>query len=576
MERPFASRGDLLRWILSSTASPLLLGTLCILVVVSVDVALPRVFGEYLIDQVLIERNFAVLSWIAGGGVVLFLLKGLFTYGQVYLLTYVGQRLVYTLRRALYSRMLQMSVRQHASFPKGSLIARMTSDLGVVQSAVTAGFGDFVQHGISLLAIVVMLFVLNWELALVSLVLLPAVAWAIREFGSRVRTYTARLQERIAGLTSTLQQSIDGIRVVKAFRMEKALEQEFDEDNAMSFVASMKSTQAMATVTPVVEMLLVATMLLVVWWGARYVLAGKMSAGGLISFLAYLAMVTRPIGFLTKSLNLLQQAVSALDRILEVLRLPEERTSGRARVAIGRPEGRITFERVTFAYRPGEEALKDVSFDIRPGETIGIVGPSGAGKSTVVNLLLQFYEPDSGLIRIDGRDIREIDAASLRRWIGLVPQETLLFHMSVADNIAAGRTWLDRAAIEEAARLANAHEFITALPQGYDTIIGPGGTELSGGQRQRIAIARAIAGDPSILVLDEATSALDTESERQVRQALQRVRKNRTTIIVAHRLATLRHADRVLVMEGGRIVQSGTHEELAGAAGMYRRLFGSE
>lgn len=578
MEPVLSTRGDLIRWMLRHTAGPLVLGTLCIIAVVGVEVSLPRVLGEYLIDQVLIERHFGWLTWIALGGIALFFIKGLFTYGQVYLLTFVGQRLVYTLRRVLYRRILNMSVRQHSQFAHGTLIARMTSDVGVVQNAVTAGLGDLIQHGFTLVGILLMLFILNWQLSLIAFLALPLSAWAIRAYGARIRTYTARLQERIAGLTWTLQQSIEGIRLVKAFRMEDTLEERFENDNSQSFAASMKSAQAMATITPVVELLLVVSMFMVVWGGARFVLSGALTAGQLISFLAYLAMATRPIGFLTKSLNLLHQAVSALDRILEILQLPQDcdcvDSDQSVELAPDKPRGAIEFDRVSFEYEPGVEVLQDVSFRIEPGETVGIVGPSGAGKTSLVNLLMRFYEPSSGTIRIDGNDVAHIDPAGLRRSIGFVPQETLLFNMSVAENVAAGRPWIDRAAVETAVQLANAHEFVVQLPQGYDTIIGPGGVDLSGGQRQRIAIARAIAGEPSILILDEATSALDGHSERLVRDALDKVSGRCTTIIIAHRLSSLVHADRIFVFDGGRLVQVGTHDELTGEDGTYRRLFG--
>src|SRR5690606_38714265 len=364
-----------------------------------------------------------------------------------------------------------------------------------------------------------MLFVLNWRLALVSMAVVPLTAAAIRGYGGKIRHYTGRLQERIAGMSATLQGRPGGIRIVKAYRMEQEREERLQHDNELSFGASMKSVQAMATVTPVVELVLVTGMMVVVWAGGRAVLGGEMTPGELVAFLAYLAMVTRPMSFLTRSFSLMQQAVSAAGRLQELLQAPVER-EGDGGERLERVEGRVTFERVTFSYVPGKPVLRGVSLDIAPGETIALVGASGAGKSTLVNLLPRFYSPDSGRILIDGVDIARLDLGFLRRLIGLVPQDTLLFGMSIADNIAAGRDWITRDRIREAAELANAHEFISRLPNGYDTIIGERGATLSGGQRQRIAIARAVAGDPRILILDEATSALDPESEELVADAL--------------------------------------------------------
>jgi len=566
------SRATLIQWI-RPHLKPIILGFACVVAVVLIDLSLPLVFGGYLVDGVLLTReNYALLKWIALGGVVLFFIKGLFVYGQVYLMAYAGQRVVYDLRAKLYRQLLAMPLGQHARHKSGALVSRMTSDIGVIQHAVTAGLTDVALHSLTLVLIIVMLFVLNWRLALVSMAVVPLTAAAIRGYGGKIRHYTGRLQERIAGMSATLQESLEGIRIVKAYRMEQEREERLQHDNELSFGASMKSVQAMATVTPVVELVLVTGMMVVVWAGGRAVLGGEMTPGELVAFLAYLAMVTRPMSFLTRSFSLMQQAVSAAGRLQELLQAPVER-EGDGGERLERVEGRVTFERVTFSYVPGKPVLRGVSLDIAPGETIALVGASGAGKSTLVNLLPRFYSPDSGRILIDGVDIARLDLGFLRRLIGLVPQDTLLFGMSIADNIAAGRDWITRDKIREAAELANAHEFISRLPNGYDTIIGERGATLSGGQRQRIAIARAVAGDPRILILDEATSALDPESEELVRDALMRAQAHRTTIIIAHRLSTVLGADRIVVLDKGTVAEIGTHAELMERGRIYPRLY---
>lgn len=597
------ARETLVQWIRPHSKA-FVLGILCATVVIGIDVALPLLFGEYLVDDILIAQdNVDFLGVIALAGIGLVLMRGLFMYGGEYLLAYVGQRVVYGLRARLYRHLLDMPLGQHAKEKSGSLVSRMTSDIGVIQNAVTAGIGDLVKYSLKAFGIVVMLFVVEWRLALLSMLTLPVAALAIRAYGSQIRGFTSRLQERIAGLTSTLQESLEGIRVVKAFRMEGERRARFDQDNRDSFRASMKSVQAMATVTPVVELIVVCGMMLVIWYGGRLVIAGEMTPGGLVAFLAYLGMFTQPISHLTRSFNLVQQAASAGDRVRSIMQTPVEE-SGRHETVVTdrisaakydqveasrsernqlketgsygkRPDvkGRVEFRNVSFSYVSGRPVLKKVSFVAEPGETIAFVGPSGAGKSTLVNLLPRFYHPDSGTITLDDTDISQLELGFLRRCIGLVPQETLLFGMTVAENIAAGRDWIDRGEVEAAAKLANAHEFIMELPQGYDTVVGERGASLSGGQRQRVAIARAVAGDPRILILDEATSALDPESERLVRLALQRARRDRTTLVIAHRLSTVQEADKIVVLEEGEAVEIGPHEYLLANGRVYPRLF---
>ncbi|MBO8141301.1 MAG: ABC transporter ATP-binding protein [Firmicutes bacterium] len=539
-----------------------------------IAVALPLLLGKGLVDYVLLQmRDPAILALAACLAVGLVAVKGLVSYGQVYWMNFIGQRLVTELRSALYDHLLKLPLDFYSRRRSGELVSRMTNDVAAVQQAVSLSIGEVFQYSLVLVGTLAAIFWIHWKLALISLAVLPLAGLAISRYGHRIRSFSARMHDRIGDMAAVLSETIGAIRVVKAFTLEGLTRRRFQEANERSFTMSMKSVQAQATLRPVVELILVSGMVIVLWIGGREVIAGRLTVGELMSFLAYLSMLSQPVGALTHNYSLLQQAAAAGERIGRLLAMTPEPQYAAKLARLPRVAGRVEFDRVSFGYDPQKPVLEDISLVIEPGETVALVGPSGAGKSTLVNLIARFYDPSQGTVRVDGHDLRTVDPQSLRRQIGLVPQDPVLFGISIAENIAVSAPGAGMDQIRQAAELANAHEFITRLPQGYDTVAGERGTNLSGGQRQRIAIARAIMGDPRILILDEATSALDSESEAAIYAALSRIRQGRTVILIAHRASTIRLADRVIVLDRGRIVQQGTHQELIQRPGLYRRLY---
>jgi len=551
-----------------------LAGLLCMLVVSATELLLPLIFGQGIVNEVLSpQSSMTRVTQLVLVLVGLMTVRGLFRYGRSYLLGYTAQRLVTDLRSQVHQKLQALSLDFHQRHRTGELVSRITFDTTQIQQGVANGVADLIAQLATLAGVAVMLVYLNVRMAAVSLVVLVVAGGAIHGYGRRIRHASRRVQERMADIAATLQEMLGGIRVVKAFTLQRRLQRRFDEENEAGFRAQMKSVQLEATITPVVELLTAIGVAAILWVGGWEILHQRMDAGEFMSFVGYLALVLGPVGGLSRTWTQLQQAAAASQRIFELLDEPERVVELPQPRRLRQCQGRVTFENVWFAYEPGQWVLQGIDLEVAPGERVALVGPSGAGKSTLINLIPRFYDPDRGVVRIDGIDVRELALEDLRGAIGLVPQETVLFGVSLRENLAYGRpdaTWEE---IVAAAKAANAHDFIVQLPHGYDTRVGERGATLSGGQRQRIAIARALLRDPRVLLLDEATSSLDAASERLVQEALERLMEGRTSVVVAHRLSTVVNADRILVIDGGRVVEEGTHAELMRLGGLYRELF---
>ncbi|MCS7172666.1 MAG: ABC transporter ATP-binding protein/permease [Armatimonadetes bacterium] len=542
----------------------------CVLVVTALGLAVPYVFGRT-IDE-LVARAEVHLIERAGLGVLgVLALRTLFLYGSIYANFAFAHRATAALRGRIFSSLLRWPVERIGAWHSGEVLSRSLSDTQLVHTHLLVGLVDLLGTLAALAGTVVMLFVLEWRLALLTLVILPGVAILARHFGGQIQRASAQAQQQVAELATRVRDVVAGARVVRAFVQEAREEARFSEENARLVRQQLRMSRLVAREVCAVTLATALGLVGFLWIGARLVASGWMTPGRLVAFVAYVALAIEPGVNLTRMYTNLRQAQAALERIEEVLRLPLHTDPPGAR-DLPRPLGDIAYEDVWFAYEPGKWALRGVSFRIRRGERVALVGPSGAGKTSIVNLLLRFYDPTRGRVTIGGVDLREVCTAALRSRIGYVPQDPMLFAGTIRDNIAYGRPEASLEEVVQAARAAHADEFIRALPRGYETSLAEAGLNLSGGQRQRIAIARALLLDPEIIVLDEATSHLDAESEAAVQQALERLFRGRTVLVIAHRLSTVREVDRILVLQEGRLVEEGTYEELLRAGGLFRIL----
>ena len=541
--------------------------------------ALCTVYPAYvvkdLVNEVLVNGKEEYIIGISIGVITVMFIKGVFSFSSMYLMQYASQRMLLKIRSDCFDKLLKLPLSFFETQQTGHLMSRVTNDVSVLQMLVH-NFVRFIRDVVEVVGLTVYIFWLNWRLSLLSMIIIPLIMIMIQAFGRKMKKLGTRMQEKVGDINSSLHEFITGVKVVKSFTLEKYMLDKYESSNEASFKVTMKGHRINCAVTPIIEFFNAISLVIIFWFGSKGVIAGKLDAGLIVSFIAALTSLYKPGRNLAEIYNTTAQALGAADRVFELIDTPVDLKEPENPVEFTSCKGEVEFKNVTFSYKPEETILHNIELTVAPGEIVALVGPSGAGKSTFVNLIPRFFDTTEGEVCIDGINVRNINGKDLRRFIGMVPQDTYLFAGTIEDNIKFGKLDATHDEIIEAAKLANADKFITELPDSYNTVLGERGVNLSGGQAQRIALARAFLKNPKILILDEATSALDSETESLIQEALDLLMKDRTTFMIAHRLSTVVNADRILVLEKGSIVESGKHEELLEKKGLYYQLYNAQ
>ncbi|MFP4020705.1 MAG: ABC transporter ATP-binding protein [Halanaerobium sp.] len=553
-------------------------GVISMLVHAFLTVFFVRVFQgllETIISDIDMGREGMIqLSLVAGMMIVVYFLKGVSYYGKTYLVSYVSQKSIKDMRDDLYSHLHNLSLSFYSKNKTGDILSRVTNDVQQLESSMIKTTVGSIDKIFTLVGGIIYLVYLNYRLTIFLIIILPFITYVITKFNYKLKKVSRRVQIKIADVSDVLQETLSAVRVVKSFGREEYEFERFSSENQANFRAKMKKTQYGAILTPLVEFLAAISFTAILWYGGYEVMQGRMTASELIAFFTLLLTISEPLRAITKLSKRLQNLFASAERVFEIMDTESElREDDENKIELQEVQGEVVFDNVSFAYNRDEVVLKNINLTARPGEVVALVGHSGAGKTTMVDLIPRFFDPIEGRIRLDGHDLKDLKIDTLRDFIGIVPQETILFSGSLRDNIAYGDLDADDRAIQESAKAANAHDFIMSFPDGYDTMVGERGVGLSGGQKQRISIARAILKNPKILILDEATSSLDSESEALVQEALEHLMENRTTFIIAHRLSTIKNADKIVVVEQGEIMEQGSHQELLKKQGKYASLY---
>ncbi|MEK6640256.1 MAG: ABC transporter ATP-binding protein [Nitrospira sp.] len=552
--------------------SRMVLAGLLVMGVAAVNLTLLRLAGT-LWDIITVQRDQPKMTNMILILLGLVILQGLCSMGHSYLTAWISQRIIADFRRHLFRHLHTLSVSFFARRRTGELLSRLMNDVTVIQSIVTETPIDGAKQLVTFVGGITFLLIMNWQLCLLILVLLPLLVLVAKFFGRKLKSLSTSIQDHTAAMSTLIEEVISGIRVVKSFVQTQREETRFAVQVEQTLAFTMQKAGVMAVFIPVISLLTFSAAAAVLWYGGRQVIDGSVSPGDLFAFVLFAGILIGPFSSAARVFAQIREAQGATQRVFEILDTQPEVSDSPTATTLPAVSGHIRADHIGFAYDPRQPVLMDVSFEAKPGELIAIVGPTGSGKTTVMNLLHRFYDPTEGVITIDGHDLRHVTMDSWYRQIALVPQETILFGGTILDNIRYGNEKATQEEVVAASRAAHAHDFIMSFPDQYQTIVGEKGINVSGGQRQRIAIARAIVKNPRILLLDEATSALDGESERLVQEALEELMKGRTTFVIAHRLTTIQRADRILVLNKGRLVETGTHAELMDQKGLYQYLY---